>query len=65
MLVSPEQRRAGLTQVLAALADGRMRIPVDRIIDLADVGSAFDALAFAFDALADRTVTGKVALALS
>lgn len=63
MLVSPEQRRAGLTQVLAALADGRMRIPVDRIIDLADVGSAFDALAF--DALADRTVTGKVALALS
>ncbi len=58
ILVSPEQRRAGLTQVLAALADGRKRMPVDRIIDLADVGSAFDALA-------DRTLTGKVVLALS
>ena len=49
------RERLGL--VLAALADGTMRIPVDRTLPL-------DEVSVAFDALVDRAVTGKIVLAL-
>jgi NADPH2:quinone reductase len=55
-LTSHETRKR-LDLVLAALADGTMRIPVDRTL-------ALDEITTAFDALADRAVTGKVVLAL-
>jgi NADPH2:quinone reductase len=55
--LSDEERRAGLTGALTALADGRMRIPIDRTLPLAQVDDAFRLLA-------DRSVTGKIVLEL-
>ena len=55
-LTAAETRRR-LDLVLAALADGTLRIPVDRTLPLDDVDAAFDALA-------DRAVTGKIVLTL-
>ena len=55
--VTPEETRKRLELVLAALADGTLRIPVDRTVPLDEVSTAFDALA-------DRTVTGKIVLTL-
>lgn len=53
-----EERRAGLRQALAALADGRMRVPVDDVLPLADVNEAFARLE-------RREVCGNLLLALS
>ena len=55
--LTPDETRRRLDLVLAALADGTLRIPVDRTLPL-------DAVSTAFDALADRAVTGKIVLAL-
>jgi NADPH2:quinone reductase len=55
--LTDEQRRAGLTGALAALADGRLRLVVGRTVPLADVNAAIDATR-------DRSVTGKVLLDL-
>ncbi len=57
MLLSDEERRSGLAGVLQALADGRLRLSVDRVLPLAEADSAFDLLA-------DRAVAGKVLLDL-
>jgi NADPH2:quinone reductase len=56
--LSDDERRAGLREALAALADGRMRIPIDRILTLEQVNEAFQLLS-------DRAVTGKIVLDLS
>lgn len=45
--------RDDLVAALAAVADGSVRVPVDRVVDL-------DGLSAALDALADRQVFGKV-----
>jgi NADPH:quinone reductase-like Zn-dependent oxidoreductase len=55
--LTAEETRRRLDLVLAALVDGTLRIPVDRTLPLDAVGTAFDALA-------DRAVTGKIVLAL-
>lgn len=52
-----DERRSGLQKTLAVLADGRMRIPIDRTVRLHDVNTAFDLLAV-------RAVTGKIVLDL-
>ncbi len=56
MTLGPDRYRASLREVVAALADGRMRIPIDRVLPLSSVNEAFALLA-------DRAVTGKVLLA--
>jgi NADPH2:quinone reductase len=56
--LSVEDRRRGLTAALQALADGRMNIPIDRVLPLDQVNDAFRALV-------DRAVTGKILLDLS
>lgn len=56
-LLSDGERRSGLAEVLQALAEGRLRVPVDRVLPLAQVENAFGLLA-------DRAVTGKVLLDL-
>jgi NADPH2:quinone reductase len=53
-----EQRRSGLVAALQALADGRLRVVVDRVVALRDVNAAFDLLT-------QRRVVGKVVLDLS
>jgi NADPH2:quinone reductase len=58
LMLSDAERRAGLTEALTALADGRLRIPIDRTLPLAQVDEAFRLLA-------DRAVTGKIVLDLS
>ena len=55
--LTDEELRAGLERALQALADGRMRVPVDRVLPLSDVGEAFRLLT-------DRQVTGKLLLRL-
>jgi NADPH2:quinone reductase len=55
--LTTEQRRAGLSAALAALADGRLRIRIDREL-------ALDGVDEAFRLLTDRAVTGKIVLAL-
>ena len=55
--LTAHESRERLDLVLAALADGTMRIPVDGTLALDEVGAAFDALA-------DRAVIGKIVLAL-
>ena len=55
--LTPGESRQRLGLVLAALADGTLRIPVDRTLPLSAVGTALDALA-------DRAVSGKIVLAL-
>lgn len=51
------ERRQRLARVLEELAAGRMHIPIERTVALARVQEAFDALA-------DRAVTGKIMLQL-
>lgn len=53
--LSQSELRTGLTHALPALADGRLRIRVDRTLPLEKVNDAFRALT-------DRDVTGKVLL---
>jgi NADPH2:quinone reductase len=57
LMLSDEERRAGLAEALAALADGRMRIPIDRVLPLDQVNEAFALFG-------DRALTGKVVLDL-
>jgi NADPH2:quinone reductase len=57
LIATPEERRAGLSQALPALADGRLKIRIDHEVALDDVNDAFDALS-------DRSLTGKVVLRL-
>jgi NADPH2:quinone reductase len=52
------ERQSGLTDALAALAAGRMNVPIDRVLPLEQVNDAFRALV-------DRAVTGKILLELS
>ena len=58
LMMSDAERRAGLTEAMTAVAEGRMRIPIDRTIPLEQVNDAFRLLA-------DRAVTGKIVLDLS
>lgn len=58
LILTEQERREGLELALQALAEGRMRIAVDRVLPLAEVEQAFSLLA-------DRAVTGKVLLDLS
>jgi NADPH2:quinone reductase len=57
LMLTDAQRRAALSEALTALADGRMRVPIDRTVPLEQVNDAFDLLA-------DRAVTGKIVLDL-
>ena len=57
LMLSDEERRDGLRGALAALAAGRMRIPIDRTLPLERVTDAFRLLD-------DRALTGKVVLDL-
>lgn len=58
LLLSDDARRAGLASALDALADGRLRVTVDRVVRLDEVDEAFRLIV-------DRAVTGKVLLDLS
>jgi len=59
VLSTPDlQRRESAARTLRALADGRMRLPVSRVLPL-------DEGAVVFDALADRTRVGKLVLDLA
>jgi NADPH2:quinone reductase len=58
LMLSDHERRAGLAQVLTAVADGRMRIPIDRVLPLEQVNEAFRLIG-------ERALTGKVVLALA
>lgn len=58
LLLSDDARRAGLASALDALADGRLRVTVDRVVGLDEVDEAFRLIV-------DRAVTGKVLLDLS
>lgn len=53
--LTTEQRRAGLVEALAALAEGRLRVRVDRVLPLSEVNEAFALLV-------TRSVTGKLLL---
>jgi NADPH2:quinone reductase len=55
--LSDAERRAGLVETLDAMARGEMRIPVDRVLPLADVNDAFKAFG-------ERALRGKVLLDL-
>ncbi len=57
LMLSDDERRAGLTATLDAMARGELRIPVDRVLPLAGVDDAFAALK-------DRALRGKVVLDL-
>src|SRR3954470_2350854 len=57
LMLSDEERRAGLGEALAALADGRLRIPIDRVLPLQQVNEAFRLIG-------DRALTGKIVLDL-
>jgi NADPH2:quinone reductase len=57
LTLSDAERRAGLAEALTAVADGRMRIPIDRTIPLEQVNEAFRLIG-------DRALTGKVVLDL-
>jgi NADPH:quinone reductase-like Zn-dependent oxidoreductase len=57
LMLSDAERRVGLTEALSAVAEGRMRIPIDRVVPLDQVDDAFRLLA-------DRAVTGKIVLDL-
>jgi NADPH2:quinone reductase len=57
LMLSDEERRAGLVEALAALADGRLRIPIDRVLPLQQVNEAFRLIG-------DRALTGKIVLDL-
>jgi NADPH:quinone reductase-like Zn-dependent oxidoreductase len=53
--LTTEERRAGLVEALAALADGRLRVRVDRVLPLSEVNEAFALLV-------GRSVIGKLLL---
>jgi len=53
--LTTEQRRAGLVDALEALADGRLRVRIDRVLPLSEVNDAFALLVA-------RSVTGKLLL---
>jgi NADPH2:quinone reductase len=55
--LTDEQRRAGLTGALTALADGRLKMVIGRTVPLDDANAAVDATR-------DRSVIGKVLLDL-
>jgi NADPH:quinone reductase len=57
LMLSDAERRVGLTEALSAVAEGRMRIPIDRVVPLDQVDDAFRLLA-------DRALTGKIVLDL-
>ncbi len=57
MTLSDEERRQGLELALRALADGELRVVVDEVLPLAEVGEAFRRLA-------DRQARGKLLLDL-
>jgi NADPH2:quinone reductase len=57
LMLSDEERSAGLAEALAAVADGRMRIAIDRILPLEQVNEAFRLIG-------DRALTGKIVLDL-
>lgn len=57
LILSDEERRAGLAEALAAVADGRLVIPIDRTVPLERVNDALRLIA-------DRAVVGKVLLDL-
>ena len=58
MQVGREARRTGLQQALRSLAEGRMRVPIDEVLELDGVNEAFARLT-------DRRVQGKLLLDLS
>ena len=58
LILTDDERRDGLTDAVAALVDGRLRIPVHAVLPLGQVEDAFGLLA-------DRAVTGKLVLDLS
>jgi NADPH2:quinone reductase len=55
LILSDDERRATLREALTALADGRLRIAVDRILPLDEVDRAFHLLS-------ERATTGKIVL---
>jgi len=57
LILTDAERREGLAEALTAVADGRMRIPIDRVLPLEEVGEAFRLIG-------DRAVTGKIVLEL-
>jgi NADPH2:quinone reductase len=57
LILSDAERREGLAEALTAVADGRMRIPIDRVLPLEEVGEAFRLIG-------DRALTGKIVLEL-
>jgi NADPH2:quinone reductase len=57
LILSDAERLAGLREALTALAEGRMRIPIDRTIPLQRVNDAFRLLT-------DRAVSGNIVLDL-
>ncbi len=58
MQLTREERRSGLEAALIALRDGQLRVAVDEVLPLAEVGQAFARLS-------DRGVQGKLLLELS
>lgn len=58
LMLSDDERRADLAEALAAVADGRMRIPIDRVLPLEQVNEAFRLIG-------DRALTGKIVLDLA
>jgi NADPH2:quinone reductase len=58
LIATSAERREGLAEAFPALADGRLKIRIDREVMLEDVNQAFDALG-------DRSLTGKVVLRLA
>jgi NADPH:quinone reductase len=57
LILPDDERREHLEEALTAVADGRMRIPIDRILPLEQVSQAFELLA-------GRSLAGKVLLDL-
>jgi NADPH2:quinone reductase len=57
LIATREERRFAITHVIAAVAEGRMRVRVARRVPLADVNEAFRSLT-------DRTLIGKIVLDL-
>lgn len=57
LMLTDEERQASLAGALAAVADGRMRIPIDRVLPLEQVNEAFRLIG-------DRALTGKIVLDL-
>ena len=58
LILSDDERRSALGEAMRAVAEGRMRIPIDRTLPMERVDEAFRLLA-------DRSVTGKVVLDLT